>query len=182
MIAIMCKKLSAIFDGARCISLPAGSVLFPTDAEVQDVFFVRQGQVFLQRHTHTGSRLVLQRAGPETLLAEASVFSDHYHCEAVAVKSSSIAAVTKRHFLEIIAGNAEIAMTWMQVLARSIQAARLKSEIRSLTKVSERLDAWLDAGHALPEKGQWQDLAAELSVTREALYRELARRKPSMIR
>jgi len=63
------------------------------------------------------------------------------------------------------------------MLARGVQAARLKAEIRSLSKVSERLGAWLEAGNTLPEKGRWQEVAAELSVTREALYRELARRR-----
>jgi CRP-like cAMP-binding protein len=43
--------------------------------------------------------------------------------------------------------------------------------------VAERFDAWLDEGHSLPEKGRWKDVAAELGVTREALYRELARRR-----
>jgi DNA-binding phage protein len=29
----------------------------------------------------------------------------------------------------------------------------------------------------LPDKGRWQDVASELGVSREALYRELARRR-----
>jgi hypothetical protein len=43
--------------------------------------------------------------------------------------------------------------------------------------VAERLDAWLGGERALQEKGTWQDLAAELGVSREALYRELAKRR-----
>jgi len=42
-------------------------------------------------------------------------------------------------------------------------------EILSLPTVVERLDAGLDEGHALPEKGRRLDVAAELAVTREAL-------------
>ena len=63
------------------------------------------------------------------------------------------------------------------MLARSVQAARVRAEIRSLPRVAERLDAWLAEGNALPGKGQRQELAAELGVTREALYRELSRRR-----
>jgi len=63
------------------------------------------------------------------------------------------------------------------MLARSVQAARLRAEIRSLPKVADRLAAWLGEGNALPDKGHWQEVAAELGVTREALYRELARRR-----
>lgn len=58
-----------------------------------------------------------------------------------------------------------------------VQAARLRAEIRSLPKVADRLDAWLAAGNRLPERGQWQDAAAELGVTREAMHRELSRRR-----
>jgi len=32
-------------------------------------------------------------------------------------------------------------------------------------------------GNTPPEKGRWQEVASELGVTREALYRELARRR-----
>jgi CRP-like cAMP-binding protein len=62
-------------------------------------------------------------------------------------------------------------------LANAVQEARLRAEIRSLRTTAERLDAWLGEGRALPVKGQWQDLAGELGVTREALYRELAKRR-----
>jgi hypothetical protein len=36
--------------------------------------------------------------------------------------------------------------------------------------------AWLEQSNVLPQKGHWQALAVELSVSREALYRELAQR------
>lgn len=52
-----------------------------------------------------------------------------------------------------------------------------QSTIRTLRIVAERLDAWFGEGHALPSKGEWQTLAFELGVSREALYRELARRR-----
>lgn len=53
----------------------------------------------------------------------------------------------------------------------------MRAEIRSLKTVAERLDAWTAEHGDIPENGQWHVLAAELSVSREALYRELARRR-----
>lgn len=70
-----------------------------------------------------------------------------------------------------------LAELWAKNLAGAVQGARLRAEIRSLPKVAERLDAWLGEGNSLPEKGRWQELAAEIGVTREALYRELSRRR-----
>ncbi|MFW6077468.1 MAG: Crp/Fnr family transcriptional regulator, partial [Hyphomicrobiales bacterium] len=80
-------------------------------------------------------------------------------------------------FLSALADDPALAASWSAILARGVQAARLRAEIRSLPKVAERLDAWLGEGNSLPEKGRWQDLAAEIGVTREALYRELSRRR-----
>lgn len=46
-----------------------------------------------------------------------------------------------------------------------------------LKKVCDRVDAWLALnGGVLPPKGQWKRLAAEIGVSVEALYRELAAR------
>ncbi|WP_233489021.1 hypothetical protein, partial [Rhodovulum sp. 12E13] len=73
--------------------------------------------------------------------------------------------------------DAGLAERWAQNLARTVQAARLRAEIRSLPRVADRLDAWLADGQSLPERGRWQEVAAELGITREALYRDLARRR-----
>jgi hypothetical protein len=44
--------------------------------------------------------------------------------------------------------------------------------------VADRLDAWLAAGEGkLPAKGEGRGLAAEIGISPEALYRELARRR-----
>jgi len=137
---------------------------------------VRSGRVHLQRHTTHGAHMVLQNAGRGAVVAEASAYSSRYHCDAVAAEESVVAGLPKERFLSALADEPALAKSWSALLARSVQAARLRSEIRSLTKVADRLDAWLGEGNRLPGKGRWQEVAAELGVTREALYRELARR------
>jgi len=111
------------------------------------------------------------------VVAEASAYSDNYHCDAVAATDCIVLAMPKPAFLSAMASDSGLAEIWAATLARGVQAARIKSEIRSLPKVAERLDAWLGEGNQLPEKGHWQDVANELGITREALYRELARRR-----
>jgi hypothetical protein len=45
----------------------------------------------------------------------------------------------------------------------------------SLRTVSERFDFWLAWNEGcLPEKGLWKNIAEEIGVSPEALYRELA--------
>jgi CRP-like cAMP-binding protein len=159
----------------RRVDLAPGETLFLAGEVVTDIFLVRAGRVHLQRHTTHGAQLVLQNAGPGAVIAEASAYSARYHCDAVAAAGSEVASLPKERFLSALADDPTLAASWSAMLARGVQAARLRAEIRSLPKVAERLDAWLGEGNSLPEKGRWQDLAAEIGVTREALYRELSR-------
>ncbi|WP_374292989.1 Crp/Fnr family transcriptional regulator [Paenirhodobacter enshiensis] len=159
------------------LTLSAGQTLFRLGQEVADIFLVLSGRIALERHTPHGQRLVLQTAGPGTILAEASAYSRQYHCDAVARETSTVAMMPKAQFLAMLAQEPSLAVAWATALARGVQAARLKAEIRTLPRLQDRLDAWLDAGHKLPPKGQWQEVADELGVTREAFYRELARRR-----
>ncbi|KPQ05720.1 MAG: cAMP-binding putative transcriptional regulator [Rhodobacteraceae bacterium HLUCCA12] len=177
MIAIMRVLISTLFSDAREVHLASGETLFRSGAPVADMYMVRLGRVHLQRYTTQGARMILQNTGPGAVIAEASAYSERYHCDCVAAEQSTVAPLPKARFLSALAGDPEMAAHWSALLARSVQAARLRSEIRSLPKVADRLDAWLDEGNALPEKGRWQAVAAELGVTREALYRELSRRR-----
>ena len=177
MIAIMCKSISTLFQDARDTGLAPGEALFLTGKEVAEIFMVRSGRIHLQRHTTYGAHMVLQNAGPGVVVAEASAYSSRYHCDAVAADVSVVAGLPKERFLSALEDEPALAASWSAVLARSVQAARLRSEIRSLSRVADRLDAWLGEGNALPGKGGWQNVAAELGVTREALYRELSRRR-----
>lgn len=177
MIEIMCEPIFALFQDARTVALSPGETLFLTNQPVTDIFYVRSGLMHLQRNTTHGALMILQNARAGSVLAEAAAYSTRYHCDAVAAEETVVAALPKARFLSALAQERTIAEAWSTMLARGIQAARLRAEIRSLPKVAERLDAWLGEGNSLPEKGRWQDVAAELGVTREAFYRELSRRR-----
>ncbi|MCB8839686.1 Crp/Fnr family transcriptional regulator [Aurantimonas sp. VKM B-3413] len=177
MITIMQASISLLFQDARDTRLVPGQTLFAAGKDVTDIFMVRAGRVHLQRHTTHGAQMVLQNAAPGAVIAEASAYSTCYHCDAVAAEESVVAGLPKERFLSALADDPSLATSWSALLARSVQAARLRAEIRNLPRVSDRLAAWLGEGNALPERGRWQDVAAELGVTREALYRELARRR-----
>lgn len=179
MIAIMSA------DHTRLFALPptterrlqTGEALFFAGDLVTQLALITEGRVHLLRRTVEGSSVVLQAAGPGDILAEASCYSASYHCGAEAAVPSTVRLLPVSTFRNALRDDPGLAESWAADLARSVQAARQRAEIRTLRKVSERIDAWLGEGRALPEKGQWQDLAAELGVTREALYRELARRR-----
>jgi CRP-like cAMP-binding protein len=179
MTAVMRKTLASVFDDARPVALAAGDPLFLAGTKVERIFLVRAGEVQLRRHSQHGAAMILQRAGPGAVVAEASAYSPRYHCDAVAVGPAVVSALPKPAFRAALRGDPALAEAWAEALTLRVQAARLRAEIRSLPRVAERLDAWLAEGGALPARGRWQEVAAELGVTREALYRELARRRPA---
>ncbi|MBW6505532.1 MAG: Crp/Fnr family transcriptional regulator [Rhodobacteraceae bacterium] len=167
-----------IFDAAPEHALAPGERLFLTAAPVRQVFLVRAGVVVLERVTKIGGRIVLQQARAGAVVSEASAYSDSYHCDAAAgVEGARVAYLSITEFHNRLAINPAAMHGWAAGLAQAVQAARLRAELRSLRTVSDRLDAWLGAQRTLPRRGGWQDLAAELGVSREALYRELARRR-----
>jgi CRP-like cAMP-binding protein len=179
MIAIMSADHTRLFflPLATERRLQPGEPLFFAGDPVTQLALITEGRVHLLRRTVEGASVILQAAGPGDVLAEASCYSASYHCGAEAALPSIVRLLPIGTFRKALRDDPGFAESWAAYLARSVQAARLRAEIRTLRKVSERVDAWLGEGRALPEKGQWQDLAAELGVTREALYRELARRR-----
>ncbi len=181
MIAIMFdalgETLSAWAD--KELSLEDGQRLFRAGAPVRNVYLVRAGRVTLLRHQRDGAALALQRAGAGDLLAEASVFAARYHCDAVADGAAMVLRIPRERVDKLSARDPGWLAALAQRLAHEIQRARARAELLSLKRVDSRLDAWLDLhGGRLPARGEWVGLSLEIGVSPEALYRELARRRP----
>lgn len=176
MIAVMSQAMDRIFDGATKRDLAPGETLFRAGDPVRALFLVIAGEVRLLRTTGAGAEVTVQRAGAGAVLAEASLFSARTHCEARAADTAQVLAQPVAVIRSRLGADAALTADWAAHLARSLQAARSIAAIRALRTVNERLDAWLAEGHAMPPKGRWQEVAADLGVTREALYRALARR------
>lgn len=182
MILIMSESLFAallaLARGER--RLAPGQVLFRPGDRVQSLFLVSGGTMRLVRSLPHGFQLTIQRAGPGSVLAEASLFADRYHCEALAVDAARLAILPRLRLEAALADDPALAWLWAGHLAREVQRARTGAEILSLKTVVERLDAWLALNEGgLPAKGGWRLVASEIGVTPEALYREIARRRLS---
>jgi CRP-like cAMP-binding protein len=155
-----------------------GQSLFHRGDTVKEMHFVLAGAVHLVRHQSDGSILILQRSGPGSILAEASPYSQTYHCDAVAFGAAETRAYAKAGLKKLLAKNAEFSDVWAGYLARELQSARLHSEILSLKTVAGRLDAWIAwNGGGSPARGEWKLVANEIGVSPEALYREVAKRR-----
>jgi CRP-like cAMP-binding protein len=141
MIGIMSDLLKPLFADASARKFAAGDVLFRAGDQVVSMILLRDGHADLVRHTGHGLKMILQRAGPSQILAEASAWSDTYHCDAVATEPCLAALLSRPVFHARLKSDPGLAEHWARNLARAVQAARLRAEIRSLPRVADRLDA-----------------------------------------
>ncbi|WP_411755701.1 Crp/Fnr family transcriptional regulator [Sinorhizobium meliloti] len=104
---------------------------FHRDDPVHALFLVTEGCVNLLRYQEDGSPAVLQRSGGRSILAEASVFSDHYHCDAVAATQTSILVVPVGVVRALLNNEPAFAAAWARHLSFELQSARKRAEIVS---------------------------------------------------
>lgn len=158
--------------------LSAGNLLFERDDPVTRYFAVLSGEVHLLRRQEDGAAVILQRAKMGAILAEASFSTDSYHCSAVAAERSTVAVFLRKDVQELLGRNSAAALAFVGHLTREVQNTRRRAEILSLRRVKDRVDAWLVWNDdVLPAKGDWHQVADDVGVSREAFYRELARRR-----
>jgi CRP-like cAMP-binding protein len=179
MIAIMIDALLPMLlqIPGREVRFSADAPVFSTRDEVKNIHVILEGRIHLVRHQADGSALVLQRAEAGAILAEASLHSPRYHCDAIAEIDSLLWIVRRRDLRNRLQQDQVLCEAWARHLAHEVQKARLHAEILSLKTVAARIDSWTNWHGALPEKGRWVTVAQQIGVTPEALYREMAKRR-----
>ena len=159
--------------------LDAGEALFRQRQKVSAIFEVEEGRLRLMRHSIDSHPIVLHTATKGELFAEAALFAAAYHCDAVATIPSRVRAYSKRDLLTAFRSDPAIAERFMAVLAHQIHALRARLEERNIRSARERvlhhvaLAAGKD-GRTMRLDGTLMELAAELGLTHEVLYRTLA--------
>ncbi len=157
--------------------LARGGVLFRQGDATFGVFRVVHGRVRLERRTLDGRLVILHTARAGELFAEASLFAGAYHCDALAI-TDAVVEVYDRSALLADLGASASPRGLVATMARQLQEARGRLELRNVRSARERVLLWLDlrAGpdRAVTVEGELQDVAAELGLTREAFYRTLA--------
>jgi CRP/FNR family transcriptional regulator, dissimilatory nitrate respiration regulator len=179
MIAIMSDDVFPLLLQlpGRHMKYSEGEAVFRLQDRVQNLHVICEGRVHLVRHQRDGTKLILQRADAKAVLAEASLYSPHYHCDAIAETESVTWAVSRTELKRHLQMDAVLSEAWSRHLAHEVQKARLHAEILSLKTVSARVDSWIDWHGALPEKGRWASIAQQIGVSPESLYREIAKRR-----
>lgn len=151
--------------------------LFRLGARPRFVFYVLRGEVRLIRHAPDGSEVILQRCDGG-FLAEASMDAPRYHCDALAVESTSLLGFPVAAFRQALNGCPEFREAWMSRLAAEVRRLRAQSERLSLNSARERVIHYIESegkDGAINLRQSRKAWAHELGLSHEALYRTLSR-------
>jgi CRP/FNR family transcriptional regulator, dissimilatory nitrate respiration regulator len=167
----------------RCTSrvrLDSGQPVFRAGAAPRYIHFVEEGTVRLVRHGLHGEEVVLHHARPGEFVAEASLDSARYHCDAVACEPSTLLRVAKADLEQLITSDTTFAREWIALLAAQLRGVRARVERLSLRSAEDRIrHLLLSEGrgpqHEFVPAGSLKYLARTLGLTHETLYRSLAR-------
>lgn len=159
--------------------LARGEILFRKDDPTAGLYQVEHGQVRLSRVDQTGREVVLHVAGPGGLIAEASLFAQLCHCDAIAVTDAKVRLYSGNALLSEFRRNPDALAGFAAGLARELMALRTRLELRNIRSARERVENYLALNtgadrRTIALRGTVKDLAAELGLTHEALYRTLS--------
>jgi CRP/FNR family transcriptional regulator, dissimilatory nitrate respiration regulator len=170
---------AAVRDAARERTLKAGETLFRRGNRTAGLYEIVEGQVRLVRVNRAGREAVLHVAMAGETIAEASLFSASYHCDAIATTDTVVRLYPKAAVLAEFDRNPKAARKFAAVLARQVMTLRTRLEQRNIRAARDRVRHYLainvDAeGRTVALPGTLKDVASELGLTHEALYRTLA--------
>jgi len=160
--------------------LKAGEALFRLGDKTAGLFEVLTGRVRLTRVDRSGHEVILYVAGAGETLAEASLFSPSYHCDAIASTDAVVRLYPKPALLAAFDKDPKAAQAFTATLVHQVMNLRTRIEQRNIRSARERVRHYLKLnaaadGRTVALRGTLKDLAAELGLTHEALYRTLAR-------
>jgi CRP/FNR family transcriptional regulator, dissimilatory nitrate respiration regulator len=160
-------------------SLTRNELLFRQGDKVTAIYFVEEGRLRLERRTFDGRVLILGMTPADKFFVEAALFAEIFHCDAVATEPSRVRVYPKAAVLNALRNDPTSAMSFLSHVAREVIDLRRQLELMKVRSAKDRVMLYLDLnagpdGRTVTLQGQLQDIASELGLTREALYRTLA--------
>lgn len=146
--------------------------LFAQGATARALVLVETGALTLLRTTEAGHGVVIGRAGPGEILAEASLTAGMYHCDCIAAEPTTGQLIAVAAVRAAMSSDPEFAIQHVARLARHLLAERQRIEIMSIRSAPDRVHAAL---LAFGQNGSITDMAQRFALTQEACSRALAR-------
>lgn len=157
-------------NACRTIDMQKGDVLFRQNQRTSGLYRVTAGCVTLQRTGLGGGALTLHRAVSGGYFAEASVFSETYHCDAICTEAGGVVKIAKADIISMMQSNPAFSEGFTRLLAVQVQQYRTHIELLAIHSAKERV---LVAVQAEYFDATVTELATRINLTHEACYRAL---------
>lgn len=163
------NQLSSDETSYRC--LEAGETLFVHNGLTTGLFYLVTGVIDLTRSTEQGHNMIIHKARAGETFAEASLFSDVYHCTATAKVRCEVIQCERTSVLTMLRSNNEFMHRLMQRFATQLQDGRRRIELLSVRAADERVMMALVDGLLI---GDIASFAETIGLAPETVYRSLA--------
>ena len=151
-------------------TLEYGDALFVQDSATAGLFYLASGTIDLKRATNTGHSVMIHRARSGDTFAEASLFSNTYHCTATAVCEAVVIACKRAAISRLLNTEIEFARSMASRFATQIQETRRRVELLSIRAADERILAALNDGLLVEDITTF---AETIGLASETVYRTL---------
>ena len=176
------NNLFALFGKSDLVSrdFKAGDFVFRDNTEVSHIYFVRSGEIRVQRNLSNGQELVFFRVKEGSAVDEMALFLTKHPYTAVASVDSTLLLAQKPRMLELLRSKPTFMEQFFGCLASRYTESLMLRELASLRSADDRILMWLEWRAIMGEReldlaGRMGGLGAELGLTRESVYRSLAR-------
>ena len=154
-----------------------GAALFRQDATVERMYYISSGRVKLMRHTREGDTVIMRIDTSREMIAEASLFSESYHCTAVVDQPSEIYTIDRDTALVEVFKSSRSSREILKLFSGHIRDLRSLIEIRNIRSAQKRILAYPESIAEHDGKVRLytslRDIAYKLGLTHETMYREL---------
>lgn len=153
-------------------TLAGGEALFVQDSATAGLFYLVSGTIDLKRMTKNGHSVTIHRARSGETFAEASLFSDSYHCTATAISEALIIECKRLAISKLLDTNIDFARLMASRFAMQIQESRRRVELLSIRSANERILTAINDGLLVDNIASFADI---VGLAPETVYRALGK-------
>ena len=129
--------LGKLIPRAQSRELRPGQFLFRQGDRAEYIFALEHGQIVLTRYLSSGKSVPMHAARAGQTFTEAALFSDVYHCNAVAGAKSRVRMYAKHELLSALGRDPSLALQYVASLSREVNGCgRTSNCTASVPRVS----------------------------------------------